>query len=62
MGRTCGTYGREEKFLQGFGGETRRKETLGGPRCGWEDNIKLHLKLTEWEDADWIDLAQYRDK
>jgi hypothetical protein len=26
MSWTCGTYGGEEKRLQGFGGETRRKK------------------------------------
>ena len=27
MGGTCGTYGLEEKCIQGFGGETWGKET-----------------------------------
>jgi hypothetical protein len=27
MGRTCGTYGGEEKCIQGFSGETWGKET-----------------------------------
>jgi hypothetical protein len=27
MGRPCGTHGRGEKIMQGFGGEARRKET-----------------------------------
>jgi hypothetical protein len=27
VGGTCGTYGREEKSVQGFGGKARRKET-----------------------------------
>ena len=30
MGGTCGTYGREEKCIQGIGGETRKK-SLGTP-------------------------------
>jgi len=25
MGRACGMYGREEKFIQGFGGETLKE-------------------------------------
>jgi hypothetical protein len=27
VGRACGTHGRGEKRVQGFGGEARRKET-----------------------------------
>jgi len=27
VGRTCGTHGRGEESLQGFGGKARRKET-----------------------------------
>jgi len=27
MGGACGTYGVEEECIQGFGGETYRKET-----------------------------------
>jgi hypothetical protein len=27
MGRTCGMYGGEEKYIQSFGGETWGKET-----------------------------------
>jgi hypothetical protein len=29
VGRACGTHGREEKIVQGFGGKARRKETTG---------------------------------
>jgi hypothetical protein len=28
-GGTCGTHGRGEKSVQGFGGKARRKETTG---------------------------------
>ena len=35
--------------------------TLGRLRLRWEDNIKIDLKNTEWEDTDWIYLAQNRD-
>jgi hypothetical protein len=27
VGGTCGTHGREEEYVQGFDGKTRRKET-----------------------------------
>jgi hypothetical protein len=32
------------------------------PRREWEDNIKTDLEVIGWEDVDWIDLAQGRDK
>jgi hypothetical protein len=35
--------------------------TLGRLGRRWEDNIKMDLKNTEWEDMDWIYLAQNRD-
>ena len=51
-----------EKCIQGFGGETRRKEPLGRPRRRWEDNIKMDLQEVGRGGTDWIVLAQYRDK
>jgi hypothetical protein len=33
-----------ERCLQGFGWEAQRQETLGRPRCRWEDNIKMDLR------------------
>jgi hypothetical protein len=41
MDGACGTYGGQERCLQGFGGETLGKEPLGRPRRRWEDNIKM---------------------
>jgi len=35
--------------------------TLGRLRLRWDDNFKMDLKSTEWEDMDWIYLAQVRD-
>jgi hypothetical protein len=35
--------------------------TLGRLRLRWEDNIKMDLRNAEWEDMDWIYLAQNRD-
>jgi len=34
------------------------KESLGRPRLTWEDNIKMWIKETMFEDVDWIHLAQ----
>jgi hypothetical protein len=30
------------------------KSPLGRPRLRWEDNIKMDLGETGWEDMDWI--------
>jgi hypothetical protein len=35
--------------------------TLGRIRHRWKDNIKMDLKNTEWEEMDWVYLAQDRD-
>jgi len=51
MGGACRTM-RDRK-----GGQTWSIETLGRPRCGWEDNIKVDLLEVGWEDVDWIHLV-----
>jgi hypothetical protein len=38
----------------------KRKGLYGGPRSGWEDNIKINLKEIGLENVEWIHLAQYR--
>jgi hypothetical protein len=48
--------------IQGFGGETRRKETSGGPSRRWEDNIKMVLQEVGYGGMDWIELVQDRDR
>jgi hypothetical protein len=47
MGGTCSAYGREERRIQDFGGETCRKKPLGIPRCRWGD-IVVDLQEVEW--------------
>jgi hypothetical protein len=45
MGRACSAYGGQEGRIQGFGWETRRKETTGETQVYiWEDNIKLDVQ------------------
>jgi hypothetical protein len=56
MGRARSTYGREERYIQGFSWETLGTEPLGRPRCIWEHNIKMNLGKLGWA-MDWIDLA-----
>jgi hypothetical protein len=48
VGRACGTYGRGENVVQGFGGKTRRKRPLGRPRRRWEDVIRMYLTAVGW--------------
>ena len=38
------------------------KRPLGRPRRRWEDNIKMDLKEVGWSCADWMELAQDRDR
>jgi hypothetical protein len=38
------------------------RRPLGRPRHGWVDNIKMDLRETGWDDMDWIDLTQNRDR
>jgi hypothetical protein len=39
-----------------------QKRSLGRPRSGWVDNIKMDLREVGWDGRDWIDLAQDRDR
>jgi hypothetical protein len=41
-------------------GRHEGKRPLGRPRCRWEDNIKMDLRETEIDGANWILLAQDR--
>jgi hypothetical protein len=51
-----------KKCIRGSCQRTRGKRTLEGPRVRWEDNIKLGLKGTECCGANWIHVAQNREK
>jgi len=52
MGRACGTYGRQERCIQDFGGRSGR---------GWKDNIKMLLQEVGWGGVVLISLARGRD-
>ncbi|KAJ4441521.1 hypothetical protein ANN_11377 [Periplaneta americana] len=43
-------------------GRSERKRPLGSPRRRWEDNIKMDLIEVGYDDRDWINLAQDRDR
>jgi hypothetical protein len=60
VGGTCGTHGRGEKSVQGFGGKDVGKRPLGRPRRRWEDGISMDLREIGLGGVDWIRLAQDR--
>jgi hypothetical protein len=41
-------------------GRPEGKTPLGRPRCRWEDNIKLDLRVIEIDASNWIQLVQDR--
>ncbi|KAJ4426359.1 hypothetical protein ANN_27173 [Periplaneta americana] len=43
-------------------GRPERKRPLGRPRRRWEDNVKMDLREVGYDDRDWINLAQDRDR
>jgi hypothetical protein len=43
-------------------GRPEGKRPLGRPRRTWEDNIKMDLRETGIDGANWIQLAQDRDQ
>ena len=51
-------YGGEYELME----ETRRKAQLVRSRPKREDKINVYLKETGWEGAEWINLAQDKDK
>jgi hypothetical protein len=48
VGGACGTHGRGENSIQGFGGKAQRKEPLRRPRHRWEDGIEMDLREIGW--------------
>jgi hypothetical protein len=43
-------------------GKPEEKRPLGRPRRRRVDNIKMDLRVVEWDGRDWIDLAQDRER
>jgi hypothetical protein len=61
VGRACGTHGRGEKRVQGFGGKAGRKTTTWKTKAsmvGWDQNGYYGGWLGGV--VDWIHLAQDR--
>jgi hypothetical protein len=38
------------------------KRPLGRPKRGWENNIKMVVTGTGWQDMDWLHFAQDRNE
>jgi hypothetical protein len=55
-------YGREERCMHVFGGETRGKETTWKTWCRWTGNIKMNFQGLGHGGLDWIDLARSKDR
>jgi hypothetical protein len=62
MGEACGTHGRGEKSVQGFGGKPEGRRPLGRPRRRWEDGVRMDIREIGLAGVDWIRLAQDRDR
>jgi hypothetical protein len=43
-------------------GKPEGVRALGRTRRRWVDNIRMDLLEVEWDDVDWIGLAQDRDR
>jgi hypothetical protein len=57
VGGTCGTHGGRGVYRVSVG-RPESKRPLGRPRRRWEDNIKLDVRDTGIDGANWIRLAQ----
>jgi hypothetical protein len=53
--------GGEECIYRILVGKPEGKRPLGRPRRRWEDNIRMDLRETGWDDMDRIHPAQDRD-
>jgi hypothetical protein len=45
MDTACGMNWGEQKYIDSFGGEKRRRP-LGRPKCRWQYNIKMNVNIT----------------
>jgi hypothetical protein len=60
VGGTCGMHGGGRDVYRGLVGRSEGKRPLERPRRMWEDNIKMDLRETGIDGANWIRLAQDR--
>jgi hypothetical protein len=43
-------------------GNRQSYRPLETPRCKWEDDIKVDVEKIGWKGAEWMNLAEDRDK
>jgi hypothetical protein len=60
VGWTCGTHGDGGGVYRDSVGKPKDKKPLGRPRRRWEGNIKMDLRETGIDGANWIQLVQDR--
>jgi hypothetical protein len=62
MGGACITNGGKRNACRLLAEKPEGKRPLGRPRRRWVDNIKTDIREMARRGADWIGLAQNRDK
>jgi hypothetical protein len=43
-------------------GKPEDRRPFGRSKCRWDDNNRMYLRETGWEDVDWMHLSQDRDQ
>ena len=61
-GSMCYVSGKAQVHTEFWWGKLMGKSPLGRPKRSWDDNINTDLKEICWEDVDWTDIFQDRDK
>jgi hypothetical protein len=61
MGGACGTYGEEERCIEGVGGGNLMERPEGRRQRRWKRDIKRAVQEIRWG-VDWIDLPVDRDR
>jgi hypothetical protein len=52
MGKQCGMNGENRNAFTVLIGKPGGKRPLTGPRCRWNDKIKMEPKRREWDSVD----------
>jgi hypothetical protein len=62
MARVCSTNGAKRNAYRILVRNPERNIPLGISRRSWTDNIKMNLRETSWDDMDWTDLAEDKER